>query len=71
MQKSTFEGVDVITAQIKPQKRLILSMAPYLSIPQDEHGFGGGITLRIKGENQEPYLVDVVWGEKTEIEVIL
>jgi hypothetical protein len=45
-------------------------MAPFLPIPQNEDGTGGGIVLRVYGDGYEPELVRVVWGEQTEIEVL-
>ena len=56
--------------RVKPATRLILSMYPYLKIEKNEDGTGGGITLRIGGAG-ESQMVDVVWGQRTEIEVIL
>jgi hypothetical protein len=60
-----------IRKQITPKRRLVLSMHPYKRIEKHADGTGGGITLRVHGEEQEEHLVDVVWGESTEIEIIV
>ena len=54
---------------IRPEVRRILSMHPYKPIDANADGTGGGITLRVSGARDESYMVDVVWGETTEIDV--
>jgi hypothetical protein len=56
--------------RIRPKRRFILSMHPYLPIEKNEDGSGGGIQLRVYGDEGNPHFIDVVWGEKTEIEVV-
>lgn len=56
--------------RIKPKARMTLSMSPYLPIEKDADGHGGGIRLRVYGDDGAPNYVDVVWGATTEIEVL-
>ena len=55
----------------RPRTKHSFSMHPYLPIEKNEDGTGGGIRLRIYGKFTEPYFVDVVWGERTEIEIFV
>lgn len=56
-------------ARMEPATRFILSMAPYQPIEKNPDGSGGGIRLRVYGSKGGWRTVDVVWGERTEIEV--
>lgn len=55
---------------MRPGRRHVLSMVPFLPIPQNEDGTGGGIVLRVYGDGYEPELVRVEWGEQTIIEIL-
>ena len=57
------------TLRAKP--RWILSLAPYLPIKANEDGTGGGIRVRFSMGGGESQFIDIVWGERTEIEVVV
>jgi hypothetical protein len=57
---------------IRPQARLILSMHPYQLIEKNEDGTGGGIRLRVRGDDgPDAQFIEVIWGKTTEIQVVL
>ena len=52
---------------VAPETRTMITIGPYLPIENNEDGTGGGIRCRL----HDGSYVDIVWGERTEIQVCL
>jgi hypothetical protein len=56
---------------LRPRRRLVLSMHPYLPIEKNEDGTGGGIIARVYGASGDAYFLRIEWGKGSEIEIVV